>query len=324
MIEVEDATQPNDDPDSNHQLDHDIDHISDDDEDQQDDDLPDLDDENTIHVFREHKEPVLKVCLSRCGDFVVTGGQDDAAFVWRTATGDPIFSCAGHRDSVNCVSISCKDTFVATADMSGLIQVFSVPDGEKVFEYEVDDIHWLQWHPLSNSTLLIGTESGSVWLLNVQDVSKIKTLPGPGTATTCGKMSGCGTRLMTGYEDGSVRMWDLKSAAILFSIKGLSFSCHRHSLLSLSARPPGTQRDCHMYRLPGTGSGDRRHWIHRCFCQTNQFDIRETFDFDNMRCRHCGITDVRRSGRRTDELSGSCRIRQSIITAGDCHSQRRD
>ena len=185
------------------------------------DDHGEPDDEAAIHVFREHSEPVLRVCLSKSGNFAVTGGQDDMARVWETRTGRLIFSCPDHKDSVHCVGISCKETFVATADMSGLIQVFKVPSGEKIFDYELDDVHWMQWHPLSNSALVVGTESGGIWILNVLDVNKIKTLQGSAAATTIAKITSCGTKLMAGYEDGSVRLWDLKDSAILFSIRGL-------------------------------------------------------------------------------------------------------
>lgn len=196
--------------------DHPINELSED----SDHDHQDLEEHTAIHVFREHKEPVLKVCLSKSGDFAVTGGQDDVAHVWETSTGKILFSCTGHKDSVHCVGINCKGALVATADMSGLIQVFKVPSGEKIFDYEVDDVHWMQWHPLSPSALLLGTESGSIWILNVMDVNKIKTLQGSAAATTVAKVTSCGSKLMAGYEDGSVRLWDLKQSAILFAVKG--------------------------------------------------------------------------------------------------------
>lgn len=249
MIDLDDdATQPNDAPlpDSGQlapqpSSDDDDDYADDyaDDDDQQDDEYfepdprPDPDDETAIHVFRKHGEPVLKVCLSQSGSIAVTGGEDNMAFVWQTSTGNLLFSCPGHEDSVDYVSISCKDTFVATADLSGVIQVFGVPDGEKVFEYRIGyDIHWLQWHPLSNSTLAVGADHGCVWLFNVLDSSKIKTLQETAKPVNCGKLSRCGTKLMTGYEDGSVRMWDLKTSSVLFSVKGLFSSRDPYQVLT--------------------------------------------------------------------------------------------
>lgn len=181
-----------------------------------------------LHVSRLHTEPVLAVRLSRNGAFVVTGGQDDVSHVWETRSGKLMFSCQDHNDSVHCVDINCTDCLVASADMSGLIRVFDVSSGEKIFDYEVDDIHWLCWHPISASTLLVGTESGCVWLFNVQDHNDIKTLQGSGNGSSIGKVTECGSRLMAGYSDGSVRFWDLKSCSSLFTLKGMCFANLTH------------------------------------------------------------------------------------------------
>jgi ribosome assembly protein SQT1 len=180
--------------------------------------------EPAIHTFQEHKEPVLVIAVSKSGTFAVTGGQDDIAHVFDINSGEKKFSCRDHKDSVTGVGINFDDTLIATADMNGTIQVWKFLSGEKVFDTEVDDIHWISWHPIAPFALLAGSESGSVWMFNVSDSTKIKTFQSGSSACTSGKVTKCGNKLMTGYEDGSLRFWDLKTGNIIHAIKGKSFS----------------------------------------------------------------------------------------------------
>lgn len=171
-------------------------------------------------VFTKHKEPVLSCALSYNGDLAISGGQDDIAYVWNVTSGDVLFQCTGHKDSVACVAFSQRDTFVATGDMSGFIQVWRKEDGVKVFEYEIDDLNWIQWHPAVNNVLLAGTAKGDAWMWKVIDDYTCKTFQSYGSANSSGKCLPDGKRVVMGYEDGSIRIWDLKGASVQYAITG--------------------------------------------------------------------------------------------------------
>lgn len=172
-------------------------------------------------VLRGHKEAVLSVCISGSGEVVVSGGQDDTALVWDAHQQKVLFRCDGHKDSVTCVGISCKETYVGTGDMSGYIQVWKSEDGNKIFEYEADgDLQWMSWHPVLDAVIICGTQVGNIFILKVTDVSQIKMLPGFGCATTAAKITKCGTKIFAGYEDGSLRLWDMKSGQVIHAVKG--------------------------------------------------------------------------------------------------------
>ena len=52
-----------------------------------------------------------------------------------------VFCCVtGHKDSVTCAEFSHDSTYVATADMSGLIKVWKVSSGEEVWSFETADL----------------------------------------------------------------------------------------------------------------------------------------------------------------------------------------
>lgn len=182
-------------------------------------------------ILKGHGEAVLAVAVSSKGDFVVTGGQDDKAIMWSVDVAKVRTVYEGHKDSVLCVGISCKENYIATGDMSGLILVWrrdsslEVKDSKiseyegKIFEYEVDDLQWMSWHPLSDPVLVAGDQSGIIWIFKVTDGS-VKSLQGFGFASNYGKVTKCGTRLVSGYEDGSLRIWDLKQSTVIHTITG--------------------------------------------------------------------------------------------------------
>lgn len=58
----------------------------------------------------------------------MTGGQDDKAYVWDAKTGEVVLECTDHKDSVTFADFSYDNTYVATGDMNGNIQVRKTSD----------------------------------------------------------------------------------------------------------------------------------------------------------------------------------------------------
>ena len=55
-----------------------------------------------------------------------------------------LVSILGHKDSVTCTGFSYDRKYVATADMSGIVQVWKVATGECIWTYECTDLEvWM-------------------------------------------------------------------------------------------------------------------------------------------------------------------------------------
>lgn len=76
-------------------------------------------------TFPKHGKSVFGSDVSKNQKLVVTGGEDDMAYVWDSASGEVLFECTGHKDSVVEVGFNHDDAYVVTGDMAGLIQVLS-------------------------------------------------------------------------------------------------------------------------------------------------------------------------------------------------------
>ena len=189
--------------------------------------------DESIGDFTEHNEAVLCCDVSLDNKLVVTGGQDDKALVWNTSTQKTKFEII-HKDSVVAAKFNANSSLVATGDLSGNIQIFNL-DGQSCFEYEVDDLNWMLWHPIAENILLAGTKSGDAWMWKLSKTNpQCKTFQSFGCENVCAKFFNDGKRIVTGYEDGSIRLWDLKDTQVIGEIKGKNKILQVEKYFSLS------------------------------------------------------------------------------------------
>ncbi|CAG2102511.1 unnamed protein product [Medioppia subpectinata] len=116
--------------------------------------------------------------------------------------------------------------------MNGLIQIWTI-NGEKVFDFEVDEINWMSWHPMANNVLMAGTATGDAWMwkLNTNLTSDCKTFQSFGKSNCVAKCLSDGKRIAMGYDDGVVRVWDLKNVSVIHTIN--DFSAHKGTVTAL-------------------------------------------------------------------------------------------
>ncbi|CAK1550034.1 unnamed protein product [Leptosia nina] len=200
------------------QIQFDDDEMVDDQEEEYSDSAMERPEDQAALVFNKHTGSVFCCDLHLNGKVAVTGGEDDKAFVWSVETGDVIMDCKGHKDSVIFVGFSFDGAYLATVDMCGLIKVwkcnFETQEPWQVaFEYEADDLSWGLWH-FGARVLLCGADTGDIYVFKIPS-GDTKVLQGHSIRTECGKIFPDGVRLAVGYEDGAVKIWDLKTNAIL-------------------------------------------------------------------------------------------------------------
>ncbi|XP_073490487.1 angio-associated migratory cell protein [Aquarana catesbeiana] len=188
-------------------------------------------------TYTKHTGSVFCVSLDpKDSALAVTGGEDDKAYVWRISDGETLFECTGHKDSVTCAAFSYDSAMVATGDMSGLLKVWKVEGGQEIWSFEAGDLEWLQWHPCAH-VLLAGTADGNTWMWKVPS-GECKTFQGPSCPATCGQFLPDGKQAVVGYEDGSVRIWDLKQGNAIHVLKGTDG--HTRPLTCVSSNADGS------------------------------------------------------------------------------------
>ncbi|VDM10138.1 unnamed protein product [Wuchereria bancrofti] len=161
--------------------------------------------------------------ISACKDeaFVVTcfrdqwlavGGKDDQAVLYNLQSLELVLKIDEHKDSVICAEFSVEGHLLATGDMSGLIVLSSTKNLKRCFSIDdCEELSWIRWHS-SADILLAGGKNGIwMWLITNDNVRQTKVYMCD-SPTTCvgGKLLSDGKRLLSCYEDGSVKLWSLK------------------------------------------------------------------------------------------------------------------
>lgn len=183
------------------------------------DEMEELPEDKAEYTFKQHKESVFTVTVNSSGTLIASGGEDDMGYLWEASSGKVVLECSGHKDSVTQVKFSNDDKYLATGDMCGLIQVWDVAEKKLVWCHECDDIEWLQWHD-SAYVLICGLSSGEIYMFKIPQ-GNLKTLPTNGSRCNCGALLASGTQIAAGYDDGSVRIWDLKTTAMISQINNI-------------------------------------------------------------------------------------------------------
>jgi len=177
--------------------------------------IPERDDSSI--TFKAHNNSLFCGSFHPSGDFVVTGGEDDKAFVWSTETGSIIFEVQDHKDSVTAAEFSHDGHFLATGDMAGDVKVFRVDkDYKRVWEFSMGDMSWMKWHTKAN-VLLAGAESGEIYIWRIPS-GDCKVFGGEGAKCEVGVLTNDDKKLASGYSDGSIKLWDIKDERVLLHI----------------------------------------------------------------------------------------------------------
>ncbi|GFG40869.1 hypothetical protein Cfor_08899 [Coptotermes formosanus] len=268
--------------------------------------------DDSAYIFSLHKGSVFCCHLEpKTGRLAVTGAEDEMTYVWETHSGDVVLHCKGHKDSVTCVQFNYDGSYVATGDMSGVVQVWKIASKLQVWETHVGDLTWLKWHHGAN-VLLAGTVSGDVYMWRIPG-GDCKLLPGGGVKTDCGLILPDGKRAAVGYEDGTVKVFDMKACTVLHHVPQgqanagtvTDMDCHPDNNLLITGSVDGhavilkTQTGKVAVVLDCKGSSPESESSNTSveavgFCQDSNFPLAATGSLDGVLC----IWDISRGSLR--------------------------
>lgn len=67
----------------------------------------------------------------------MTGGIDDRGYIWCTETKNVLYKCTDHTDSVIFAEFNHNDTYVATGDMNGIIQLWNLSENAHSLQFKM-------------------------------------------------------------------------------------------------------------------------------------------------------------------------------------------
>jgi len=192
--------------------------------------------DNSIFVFKEHTKSVFCIDVQPRAEkpLVASGGEDDICYIWDLETGEVKQKLNNFKDSVTQVKFNHDGSYLAVADMSGMIMVMKVLPNlvqEPVWSFETGDISWLNWHPGAN-VLFAGTDDSSFWMWKIPS-GQSKIFQGHGDRVESAVILPDGKKSAVGYSDGSLRIFDLRSGEVLHN---LSLFNNKAAICTIDAR----------------------------------------------------------------------------------------
>ncbi|WFD28785.1 60S ribosomal subunit assembly or modification protein [Malassezia nana] len=191
------------------------------------DDDDEVFEDHSIAAFYSHRSSVF--CVQLHPHFpnpplAVSGGEDDAAWIWNTIDGTEVAHLTGHTDSVVAVAFSHDGEMVATGGLDGRVRVWQRQgEGYHTWTFLTNlegpsEIVWLTWHP-RGPVLVAGASDTTVWMWKLPSGAEMNVFNGHTGSVTCGRFTPDGRRLVTGSDDGSLIVWDPASGAPLAKLK---------------------------------------------------------------------------------------------------------
>jgi WD40 repeat protein/serine/threonine protein kinase len=157
-----------------------------------------------------HTREVIAVAVSPDGRFVASGSKDRTARLWSSDNPDASRVIAEHDGELTEVAFDRQGLLLATASRDGEVKLVSLADKKNTHTLvaHTGPVHALSFSPDGKQLLTAGADhSARLW--RVADGSQLATFVGHDAAVFHARFID-ETRMVTGADDGCVRLWQLR------------------------------------------------------------------------------------------------------------------
>jgi len=134
-----------------------------------------MSDGSLVREFKRHSGPATCAAFSSEDEFLVSGGVDNKARIWRVIDGAQLFVLT-HYSQVLSVAVHPDDQFVATGDVNGYLWLWNVENGSLVYQREhAQFINATIFSP-DGSIIATGAGDGTIKLWKTEDGNEILTI----------------------------------------------------------------------------------------------------------------------------------------------------
>jgi hypothetical protein len=207
-----------------------------------------------LRVLRGHRAQVRSLDFSRDGRFLVSGDASGVVKTWGVAGGAELKTFMGHEKKVNRVAFAPSGRYVASASEDGTVRVWNLSLGtlSVVLSTETENL-FVAFSP--DSTLLVVDDAEGVAAIWNDDGKKIRTLGGSDDkAGYAAAFLPDGASVVTGDEDGRLRVWDVATGRPKASVKAHEETVNDVRTSSSGAIVTSARLEFAVWSLPGAAT----------------------------------------------------------------------
>ncbi len=188
-----------------------------------------------VAVLSGHRGAVRSVAFSPDGKRIVSGGWDETVRVWSVADGAAVGSLQGHTNEITCVRFSPDGLWIASGSSDDTLRLW---DAASLQEHQVlkdasSDITAIVFSPDARHLFVGAADTVQVW--DLEGAAKPKSFS-TRSSVNCMAISPDGSLLLTGSDDGEIRLWDTTNCDLLATLNG-----HTDDVISVMFSPDGKQ-----------------------------------------------------------------------------------
>ena len=171
------------------------------------------------------KGEIYAINFHQSSGTLIIGDGDDTTYFYNLDKKELIKEEKLNQDSVNFIKFSADSKYMLTASVDGTINIFNVAKNFELVNTIKDqdsEIHWVDWHP-KGPVFAFGTAEGAIWVYMASNIKTNFNFYSHNEPCTCGMFLDEGKKLISGGEDASVKIYELKEKKVEYTIKGKKF-----------------------------------------------------------------------------------------------------